>query len=67
MGTGGKCKYSEGIDAVKSEDIYRMYINGGRMTGGYGGAAGRKGLSVEIGMNVSKNDKIQETFMQISV
>jgi len=42
MGTGGKCKYSEGIDAVKSEDIYRMYINGGRMTGGYGGRRAEK-------------------------
>ena len=42
QGTGGKCKYSEGIDAVKSEAIYRMYINGGRMTGGYGGRRAEK-------------------------
>ena len=27
---------------VKSEDIYCMYINGGRMTGGYGGRRAEK-------------------------
>lgn len=44
MGTGGKCKYSEEIDAVKSEDIYHMYINGGRMTADYGGGCFEKKL-----------------------